>query len=40
MEAARDLGSKLFEAVFSNELRACLRSSLDEAYRQERTAYA
>ncbi|MCI0695940.1 CHAT domain-containing protein [candidate division KSB1 bacterium] len=37
MEAARELGGKLFEAVFGGEMRACLRSSLDEAYRQEET---
>ncbi|HWC77110.1 MAG TPA: CHAT domain-containing protein, partial [Blastocatellia bacterium] len=37
MEAARELGGQLFEAVFGNELRACLRSSLDLASRQEET---
>lgn len=37
MEAARELGGKLFDAVFGNEVRACLRSSLDEAYRQDET---
>lgn len=31
MDAARELGGGLFDAVFSGELRACLRSSLDEA---------
>lgn len=30
MEAARELGGKLFEAVFGNEVRACLRGSIDE----------
>jgi len=35
MEAARELGGKLFEAVFDGELRACLRSCLEEANRQE-----
>jgi len=37
IEAARELGGKLFEAVFGGEVRACLRSSLDEAQRQEGT---
>lgn len=38
MEAARELGGRLFEAVVGAELRACfLRSSLDEMYRQEGT---
>ena len=36
-EAARELGGKLFEAAFGGEVRACLRSSLDEAYAQEGT---
>jgi hypothetical protein len=31
VDAARELGSKLFGAVFSNEVLACLRSSLDDA---------
>ncbi len=30
MEAARELGGKLFEAVFGGEVLACLRSSLEE----------
>ena len=33
--AARELGSKLFEAVFDGEIRACLRSALDEAESQQ-----
>lgn len=33
-EAAKAFGARLFEAVFSGEPRACLRSSLDEAGRQ------
>ena len=37
MEAARELGGKLFEAVFSSELRACLKSSIDETSRQPAT---
>jgi len=37
MEAAHELGGKLFEAVFSNEVRATLRSSLDEASRRKDT---
>lgn len=36
-DAARELGGKLFEAVFGGEVRACLRSSLDEASAQEGT---
>jgi hypothetical protein len=36
-EAARELGGKLFESVFGGEVRAALRSSLDEAQRQEGT---
>jgi hypothetical protein len=35
LKAARELGGKLFEAVFSGEVRACLRSSLDRAGQQE-----
>jgi hypothetical protein len=35
MEAARELGGKLFETVFSNEVRACLRSSLNEVRNQD-----
>jgi|GEM_PF-2579740 hypothetical protein len=34
MEAAKTFGGKLFDAVFSDEVRACLRSSLDETSRQ------
>ncbi len=34
MEAARQFGGRLFEAVFSNELRGNLRSSLNEATQQ------
>jgi len=37
MEAACELGGKLFEVVFGGDVRACLRSSLDEVYREERT---
>ncbi len=37
MEAAYELGGKLFEAVFGGDVRACLRSSLDEMGREERT---
>lgn len=37
MEAAREFGGKLFEAVFSPDLRACFKSSLDEASRQPGT---
>jgi hypothetical protein len=37
LEAAREVGGKLFEAVFSGEARACLRSSLDEMSRHEGT---
>ncbi|MGH7800757.1 MAG: CHAT domain-containing protein [Thermodesulfobacteriota bacterium] len=37
MEAARELGGKLFEAIFIGEVRACIRSSLNEIYRQEGT---
>ncbi|MBE9570231.1 MAG: CHAT domain-containing protein, partial [Proteobacteria bacterium] len=37
MEAACELGGKLFEVVFGGDVRACLRSSLDEAYRKEGT---
>ena len=35
MEAARELGGGLFQAVFSGEVLACLRSSLDEASSQD-----
>ncbi|MFX0113993.1 MAG: CHAT domain-containing protein [Candidatus Hodarchaeota archaeon] len=35
MKAAFELGGALFKAVFSGELLACLRSSLDEAYHHE-----
>jgi hypothetical protein len=34
MEAAKTFGGRLFETVFADEVRACLRSSLDEASRQ------
>lgn len=34
MQAAKTFGGQLFEAVFANEVRGCLRSSLDEATRQ------
>jgi hypothetical protein len=34
MEAAKTFGGRLFDAVFTAEVRACLRSSLDEASRQ------
>ncbi|MGH7496079.1 MAG: CHAT domain-containing protein [bacterium] len=34
MEAAKNFGGRLFEAVFTNEVRACFRSSLDEAEHQ------
>jgi len=34
MEAAKTFGGRLFDAVFTDEVRACLRSSLDEASRQ------
>jgi tetratricopeptide (TPR) repeat protein len=37
MEAARELGGTLFDAVFCGEVRACLRSSLEDAIRQEGT---
>jgi hypothetical protein len=37
MAAAREPGGALFEAVFSHDVRACLRSSLDEASRREHT---
>lgn len=35
MEAAKNFGGKLFEAVFDGEVRGCFRSSLDEAQRQQ-----
>ncbi len=35
MEAAKSFGGRLFDAVFGGEARGCLRSSLDEASRQE-----
>jgi len=35
MEAARDFGSRLFEAAFDDEVRAYLRSSLNEATRRD-----
>ena len=33
-QAARELGGALFQAVFTGEVRACLRSSLDETMRR------
>jgi len=35
MGAVKVFGARLFEAVFEGEVRACLRSSLDEAARQD-----
>jgi len=35
MEAARELGGKLFDTIFSGEVLACLKSSLDKASCQE-----
>jgi hypothetical protein len=35
MEAAKSFGGRLFDAVFGGDVRECLRSSLDEADRQE-----
>jgi len=35
MEAVKTFGGRLFQAVFGDEVRGCLRSSLDEASRQE-----
>jgi hypothetical protein len=35
MDAAREFGGKLFDAIFSRDMIACLRSSLDEAARRE-----
>jgi hypothetical protein len=35
MEAAKSFGGRLFDAVFGGEAQGCLRSSLDEASRQE-----
>jgi len=35
MEEAKAFGGRLFQAVFSGDVRGCLRSSLDEASRQE-----
>lgn len=41
LEAIKTFGGRLFEAVFDDEVRACLRSSLDEAERAgRRTASA
>jgi formylglycine-generating enzyme required for sulfatase activity len=37
LEAARELGGKLFEAVFGDEVRTCFGKSLDEASRQKET---
>jgi hypothetical protein len=34
VEAAKAFGARLFDTVFANEVRACLRSSLDEASNQ------
>jgi hypothetical protein len=35
IETARAFGGRLFEAAFNGEVRSCLRSSLDEAQRQD-----
>jgi TPR repeat protein len=35
MEAAKELGGKLFDAVFAGDLRACFKSSLDHALEEE-----
>ena len=35
MEAARELGGKLFDAVFGGDVRACFKSSLTEAREEE-----
>lgn len=35
MAAAREFGGKLFEAAFGGEVRVCLRSGLDNVYRQD-----
>src|SRR6185436_4050461 len=35
IDAARAFGGRLFEAAFHGEVRSCLRSSLDDAQRQE-----
>ncbi len=35
MEAAKAFGGRLFDAIFDDDVRGCLRSSLDEARRQE-----
>jgi hypothetical protein len=37
MDAARELGGKLFDAVFAGELRSCLRASLEAARGREDT---
>jgi hypothetical protein len=34
VESAKAFGQRLFSAIFNDELRACLRSSLDETSRQ------
>ena len=36
MDAARNYGQRLFEAVFGGEVNACFRSALNEASRQEK----
>ncbi|MGE5265040.1 MAG: CHAT domain-containing protein [Acidobacteriota bacterium] len=35
MESAKNFGGRLFNALFKDEVRGCLRSSLDDANRQE-----
>lgn len=35
VDAAKTFGARLFEAVFGDDVRSCLRSSLDEASRQD-----
>ncbi len=35
MEAARQFGGKLYDTVFSGEVRTCFRRALDEADRQD-----
>ncbi len=37
MEAAQELGGKLFDSVFSSDVLGCFRSSLDEVSRSEET---
>lgn len=36
MEACKQFGGKLFDALFNDEMRGCLRSSLDDARRQDK----